>query len=420
MALLHLLVTTAPGLDVYAAHFDHGLRAESSAEARSVSEWSSGLGIECTIGRPPETLTGGGQAEFRRHRYNWLLDVCRRLGADRLATGHHADDQAETVLIRVLRGTGLRGMGGIPRRRGVIVRPLLDCTRAQVLEYVDRQKIACHTDPSNSDPKWMRTRVRLGFIPWLERSVDSSIRARLTSIAELSREADEALTLRARQLDAASRRPARDGARDVRFDRERLAAGPATLQARVLRLCAAEQGVMLTRGATSDAVRFVRTVASGATMDLGGGLTLAREYGVIVVSRGVTQPPDRPVVIELGSAGAARLVLAGRRFEVRWGAHQAGLKRGHRIALPTGGSHYPMSIRARRSGDRIRLPGGTRSLKRLFSDRQIPLSDRPAVPVLVDASGDVLWVAGVANDTRLGDVRETGGHMVVEIDEVLS
>ena len=117
---------------------------------------------------------------------------------------------------------------------------------------------------------------------------------------------------------------------------------------------------------------------------------------------------------------AARLVLAGRRFEVRWGAHQAGLKRGHRIALPTGGSHYPMSIRARRSGDRIRLPGGTRSLKRLFSDRQIPLSDRPAVPVLVDASGDVLWVAGVANDTRLGDVRETGGHMVVEIDEVLS
>jgi tRNA(Ile)-lysidine synthase len=204
----------------------------------------------------------------------------------------------------------------------------------------------------------------------------------------------------------------------VRLDREILVGAPTDLIARVVRAHTAARGVELTRGATDAVVRFVQSAPSGARIDLGRGLALSREYHEIVLSRCLRQPPDRPVVIPGSVPGAARLMLGGRPFDVRWSGGDAPAIRGHRIALPSGWRHYPLSIRARREGDRIQLSAGTRSLKRLYSDRRIPLSDRPAVPVLQDARGRILWVAGVATDARLRRANETSDSVVIAIDEV--
>jgi tRNA(Ile)-lysidine synthase len=418
MALLHLLANCDRDLELCAAHFDHGLRAGSAAEAATVVAWSADLGIECVVGRPAHPLAGARQAEFRAHRYGWLHSECDRFEADRVATGHQADDQAETVLMRILRGTGLRGLGGIPRQRGAVVRPLLDCTAEQVSEYIDRHRIPHLTDPSNADPKWTRTRVRLELLPRLERSVDASIRERLVALSEVSRTADAALERRARVLDSECLRDEGPDFAGVRLDREILIGAPSGLIARVVRAHTAARGVELTRGGTDAAVRFVQSAPSGATMDLGGGLVLSREYHEIVMSRCSRPLPDRPVVIQGSAPGVARLVLGGRPFDVRWSGGGAPAIKGRRIALPSGWRHYPLSIRARREGDRIQLTAGTRSLKRLYSDRKIPLSDRPTVPVLQDSWGRVLWVAGVATDARLRRASETSDQVVIAIDEV--
>ena len=418
MALLHLLVTIGPDLEVHAAHFDHCLRDESASDAESVASWSAGLGVDCSIGRPVDRLAGGGQAEFRAHRYAWLRSEIERLGAGRLTTGHQADDQAETVLMRVFRGTGLRGLGGIPLQRGAIVRPLLHCTRAQVLEYTARHRVPSLTDPSNADPKWTRSRMRVAVLPGLEHSIGTSIRSRLVALAEASRVAEDALERRAGQLNAACDLASGSGTGAARLDREILSEAPAALQARALRHRAAAHGVSLTRGGTQAAVRFVRRAPSGATMDLGGGLTLSREYGAVLMARRLDPGPDRRVVISGVATGEARLVLGGRPFDVHWSGGDAPSKPGHCIALPAGWRHYPLSIRGRQPGDRIRLSGGTRSLKRLYSDRRIPLSERPAVPVLEDGHGRVLWIAGVATDERLRCAEETDDRVVIAINEV--
>jgi len=126
MALLHLLRDLAFDTDLRleAAHFDHGIRSDSREESRRVVDMAAGLGIRCHVGGPP-SRPGTTQASLRITRYRWLEEVRRDLSAARIAVGHHADDQAETVLFRLMRGTDVRGLAGIPIRRGPIVRPLL-------------------------------------------------------------------------------------------------------------------------------------------------------------------------------------------------------------------------------------------------------------------------------------------------------
>lgn len=185
LALLHVLSRLAPrfGLELLAHGVDHGLRPEAQAEldlAERLAE-SSGVRFE----RSQVRLEAGGnlQARARRVRYQALEAAAERFGGALIATAHQADDRAETVVMRLLRGSGPRGLAVLPPRRGSLIRPIIRARRANVMAHLGRHRIEFAQDPSNRDRRYLRVRVRLEVMPLLE-AISPKIVAHLTALAD--------------------------------------------------------------------------------------------------------------------------------------------------------------------------------------------------------------------------------------------
>jgi tRNA(Ile)-lysidine synthase len=170
-ALLHVLKGLAPelGFALEAATVDHGLRPAGADEARSARELADSLGVPCAILSLGLAPGAGAQARARDARYAALRDRAREVGAAAIAVGHTLDDQAETVVLRLLRGSGVRGLAGVlPRREDGVIRPLLDARRAEVLDYLAHHRLEAPVrDPSNEDLGFQRVRVRHAILPAL-------------------------------------------------------------------------------------------------------------------------------------------------------------------------------------------------------------------------------------------------------------
>ncbi len=194
LALLHALHACRDEMglaDLQAAHLDHGLRGdESAAEAQFVAEWCRERDIACTVGRADVAALktvrrAGTQEAARAARYAFLERTAQDTGANKIATAHTHDDQIETVLLNILRGTGLDGLRGIPLRRGPFIRPLRDTPRAAVEAYCAEQGLSPRLDPSNADTThYTRNRVRLELLPLLERDYHPGVRDALLRLSE--------------------------------------------------------------------------------------------------------------------------------------------------------------------------------------------------------------------------------------------
>ncbi len=412
MALLHLLRDLASEADLRleAAHFDHGSRSDSREESRRVVDMAAGLGIRCHVGGPP-SRPGTTQASFRITRYRWLEEVRRDLGAARIAVGHHADDQAETVLFRLMRGTDVRGLAGIPIRRGPIVRPLLPLRRYEIVQYLKCVGASWISDPSNMDRRWTRARIRADIMPELERRLPDVV-PRLVSLGKAAASTDRLYDRAAMALlHAAVLEATRADAVELR--REVLIRADPELLARALRRIARARGVIPTHGGTRAAVEFISEGRSGGRVMLGGGVEVAREYDRVIVS-GKPEPADaKPLLVHPGPGGGS-LRLGSRAFDVRWRAVSAAARQMDRIAVAVPLGHYPLMFREWRHGDRIRLPAGTRKVSRLFGDRKVPVRERSHVPVLADMMGNVLWVQGLA--TAVTDERVDYEESLLEFE----
>ncbi len=198
VALTHALAETAAGagIRVAAAHLDHGLREGSADDAAFCGDVCRRLGVPLSIGRADvrgrARRDGGGVEEAARlERYEFLRSVKRSLGASTIAVAHTRDDQAETLLLRLLRGAGSRGLAGMRRRSGDLFRPLLDVSRDQVLDHLRHHELPWREDPSNADPAFVRNRVRHELLPYLEARFNPRVRAALARSADLiAEEAD--------------------------------------------------------------------------------------------------------------------------------------------------------------------------------------------------------------------------------------
>lgn len=396
MALLSLLVEIGGEhpLVLTAAHFDHGYRRESETEARQVASWAACLGVPCAVGRSPTPLQPS-QAAFRHARYEFLQREASRLAADRIATGHQADDQAETVLFRLVRGTGLKGLGGIPLRRGIIVRPLLPFWRSEIHGWLKYRAIDYLRDPSNEDPRWARARLRHEVIPALEALGGPSVKPRLVELADEARRADRALDrVTARWIRVATR-----SGHPYRFDRTVLCELDSEVLGRIVRMVAEQHGEVLTGGGTGAAVEFIKRGRSGAAIDLSGSLRLGREFDALWFGPAETAEPDRTVMIEDSTTGASRVVVGGRGYDVSWGTETPEARHpngAQGVTVSRRRVRFPLTVRGPRPGDRITLSGGTRKLKKLFGERRVPRSERGRTPVLQGGNGRILWVAGLA------------------------
>jgi tRNA(Ile)-lysidine synthase len=171
MALLHVLagLRRRGAFGLFAHGVDHGLRREAAAELDLAESFARSLDVPFSRTRVNVAPGGNLQARARDARWRALNEAAARRGADRIATGHHADDRAETILMRILRGTGARGLAALPPLDGPRVRPMLRARRSDIDAHVARHRIPHAMDPSNRDPRYLRTRVRFELLPALER-----------------------------------------------------------------------------------------------------------------------------------------------------------------------------------------------------------------------------------------------------------
>jgi tRNA(Ile)-lysidine synthase len=350
---------------VTAVHVDHGLRPGSAEDARSCAALCARLGIEL---RCVSVKVGPGnvQGAARRARYAALRREATRTGATRVATGHTLDDQAETVMIRLLRGSGARGLAGIPPRRGPFVRPLIDRSREEVLAHLREAGLPHLVDPTNATPRFLRNRVRAEVLPALRAIAPHAARA-LGRAADLLRDDERALA-------AQGRRVAPDGSARL----TELLAVPLAVRRRVVReLWRRASGSR--RGLDArhvDGVLALLRRSGPGRAPLPGGLEACVRYGELAV-RPAPRPPTPPTAVSIPGPGT-HLLPGGGILEVE--------------GAP--GATWPLWWRTRRPGDRFRPAGGvgSKKLKAWLIDRKVPREVRDGLRVLADDEGRVLWI----------------------------
>ncbi len=388
VALLDLLhgVAGAFGLSLVVAHADHGIRADSRTVGRAVRALAERYDVPFELG---ELALGPDATETvaRRARYAWLRDVQRRRSARYLVTAHHRDDQAETVLLRVLSGSGLSGLAGIPMRsRGGLVRPLLPFTRDQLAAHVVERGLPVHDDPANRDPRHLRSWLRGSLLPVLEERV-GDVREKLLRLGRHAGVERRAWNRVLDLLPDLSLRVARDG---QGFDVARavLARYDDALAGVLLGAAARRVGLVLGPVHARRLATFAGQ-ASGRRMDLPGGWVAEIAFDRLRVSSGV--PREQPPVDARDERGEA---VFGE-FLVRWepAAAPHTLERAGWTTWLTGGA---WQLRPYQQGDRLLPLGGVgrRPVRRLLMEAQVPRGHRGRYPVV--ARGEtILWVPGV-------------------------
>lgn len=423
MVLLHLLASLAPSLRVRlrAAHLHHGLRGrEADLDLALARGACRALGVPFSSGRADVRGLAARrrlsvEAAAREARYAFLRRCAGRAGAEAVALGHTADDQAETFLMRLLRGAGARGLGGIRPVRADgglrIVRPLLRLSRPEILSYARERGVAFREDASNRDPSYTRNRVRGRLIPYLEREFNPSVREALLRSAEvLAREHDFCDLHAARRYRAV----ARGEAGRVRIPARSFAALHPALRAGVLRRALASLGAPAeVRFADAEAVaRLCRGGAGGGGVCLPGGVVASREYGALALGRRprAAAPYAFPLVdgaevdlpafrLRFRAAVVPRRAVRGLRarrpgLAAVWGAAGEGWPLVERLSLDALGEG-PLAVRSRRPGDRYRPlgAGGGRSVKEIMIDGKLPARLRGAVPLVVRGE-EIVWLPG--------------------------
>jgi tRNA(Ile)-lysidine synthase len=393
VALLAALLAIAPAwrLTLHVVHVDHGLRPDSTRDADFVRRLGARFGLPVEVATV-QVGQGSVEAAARAARHAALEAAADRVGAARIALGHTADDQAETVLMRLMEGAGVRGLAGIPPVRGRFIRPLLEARHRHAVAALEAAGLQWIEDPSNDDPKFFRNRVRHELLPLLTTAFDPQIVSRLAAVARAARGSVDALDrVAARELE----RLAVSDASALILPRSGLASLPAAVGAEVLRRAAARCGsrAPLRAWGHRGLRRALAPAAPRRPFRLGGVLVEV-SGDLIRVSAGPTTTltprtltiPGRVELPEIGRAIEAEVLPAGGYLPPRqpW-----------RAAFDADALARPLLVRARRRGDRFEaFGGGERRLKSFLIDAKVPRWERGRLPV-VEAGGAIVWLAGL-------------------------
>jgi tRNA(Ile)-lysidine synthase len=333
-----------------------------------------------------------------------------REAAALVLTAHHADDQAETVLFRALRGTGIRGLAGIPELRGPYWRPLLGFHREELETYARAVGLRWRDDPSNRDVRFARNELRHRVLPFIEAGAAPHARRALLGLAHRARQEEEGWESLLPGLFESLDLEREEGR--ISLLREALLRHHPAVKARLLRALARELGGPLQESGTRTALEFTSSGSSGQERHLSGTLSIRREFERLVFVRGRSPEGDRSVMISGPGTGTGRLVVGGRAFDVRWGEGFPPGRGSWEEAFALGDIRFPLQVRGWAPGDRLRLAYGTKKLKKLFLEERIPAGERHRVPVVVDASGAIVWVAGVARSSLAAPASEGGSLQI--------
>ncbi len=403
--LMHLLAEVHDG-PVGVLSVDHGLREASAEEAAAVAAAAEGLGLRAHVAAPGLAPGPAVQERAREARLAAARATAAEWGYERIATGHTASDQAETVLFRMARGTGRTGALGMAPRAGDLVRPLLAVSGEETRAWCAERGLDVVRDPSNEDPAYARARVRGGLLPAL-REVHPAAERHVAALAATLRDEAELLEPLVDAAWARAAAPAGDGLAVAALRTER----PAMRRLLARRLIAAAGLGGDALGAAAVERVLALAAGGGAAAGLPGGGRALVERGALVVSG---PPGPAPAPARLGVPGVARFGGATLRARPGEGLPPSPERVAVRPELAGGAGAEHLRVRAPRDGDRLPLPGGGhQAVGRLLAARGVPARLRAGVPVV--ASGDrVVWVAGhrAADDL----VVRAGPALVLEME----
>ena len=406
VALAHLLCSLdrAGELRVLGlAHFNHQLRPAADEDEQFCARVAQSLARPFLADR--EQVAERAKAERRsledaahRARHEFFQRASRHFGAYVVALAHTRDDQAETFLLRLLRGAGARGLAAMHPRHGTIIRPLLECRRADLRAYLDSQQIAFVCDESNEDLTIPRNRIRAELLPLLERRFNPSIVDVLADEAEIAREEWRWMTRAANEI---SPRVCRREGESWRIDVQALSSLSVALARLIVQgaMTEAARGRPVSFAHVEDALRLAR---EGGALDRPGH-RMERLGGEVVLTNMKTRkanlfeyPLSVPGEVELVEAGyvvSAETAATAAATGAILGNAKVGMARLDRCS----GS---LTVRNRRSGDRFRPlgVGGRKKLQDFFVDRKVPRERRDDVPLVVDKADRIVWVAGHSID----------------------
>lgn len=413
-----------------AAHLNHQLRgAEADADEAFCAALAARLQVPFVSERADvAALARDGRRSIedaaRAARHAFFARAAAALHADVVATAHTKDDQAETFLLRLMRGAGTRGLAAIRPRAGHIVRPLLEADRGALRDFLAARGEAFREDATNADVAIPRNRVRHELLPYLASHFSAGITGVLARAAELARQDED--FLHAEAIKLAARVVLSDVS--VRLDAAGLSSAPRALSSRVAH--AALQRLAGSKPIHFEHVDRLLALAEGAAAGEGRAISLPGQIAVRVGDRIELRPAGqsrsrgparRSAKREGGTSFAVALSIPG---EVQVGSHAVGAERlegpdgadrrqsnwegrGSEVGVAAGALALPLAVRSRRAGDRFRPLGapGRRKLQDFLVDRKVRREDRDAVPLVVDAHDRIVWVVGqsVAEDFRVTD-----------------
>jgi len=412
-------------LSFFIAHLDHMLRGkESDEDVNFVKNLAQELGLPCEV--KSYNLTKIARKEHltleeaaRKYRYKFYLETAKKFNTNKIALGHNADDQVETVLMRFLRGSGLEGLMGIPPVRGKIIRPLIECSRAEIEEYCKENKIGYRVDSSNKEVVYFRNKIRLELLPLLSKGYNKNIKDTMLHLRSIISEVSAYLNQETELLFKEVAR--RESPETVIIDLEKFTSLPLALKRRIIR----KSIEVVKRNLYSVSFRHNNEILKLTEYQLGekeiylpDNLRAKKIYNKIMIyekriSKDQTEEIPTPWEYDILIPGETEIESLGIKVEIII-LDSADIKSSLYFARKKSKGEFmefidynkvklPLKLRNRRSGDKF-FPlkmKGLKKVKDFFIDNKIPKSHRDLIPILVDNEDQIIWIMGMRLDDRV-------------------
>ncbi len=421
-------------LRLFCIHINHGLRGhESDEDARLVGEYATSFDIpvrilNCNVAAYASHRRLSIEHAGRTVRYSLLEKHARELGATRVATAHHLDDHAETVMMRIIRGAGVSGMSGIhPVMGGLFIRPFIEATRQEIMAYVEEHRVPYRTDSTNEQCHYLRNSIRHRLMP-LMLEYNTSVRERLWSLSRIFHDDDIVLS---NLTETFFRRCCSIREESVVIDTDTAWDLPMALKRRMMRKAIESLQGHLLEVDFAHVEKLVELIHSpvGTSTDLAGAVNARKGYGVLIIKKeGSGTAPSHT------SPGEALLQVPGKTVLDEWTIMlTATIEKRNDPALSFPLSRWealldsdkaarPLSVRPRRDGDRFSPLGvkGTKKVKDFFIEVKIEQEKRNHVPLIVDCKGRIVWIVGHRIDDRFKVTDETVNLLHLRVENTIN